>query len=36
MKEADELSLARNKGCLCSVFGSGQSQRQDGYISTSN
>lgn len=30
MKEADELSLARNNSCLlCSVFGSGQSQTQD-------
>lgn len=30
----NELSLARNKGhLLCLVFGSGQSQTQDGYIS---
>ena len=35
MNEADELALARNKGrLLCSVFGSGQSQTQDGYTST--
>lgn len=33
-RETNEFSLARNKGHLpCLVFGSGQSQTQDGYIS---